>query len=111
LSSPAWIEAARQKDVMIVGECDEGEERKYSNDEINRELTTLKRILNLGRQNGKLMLNVLQPAALPPEGGSHASDRLMRPTFACIRARRLEAPPGFEPGMEVLQTGPGHLSC
>src|SRR5262245_30788707 len=24
--------------------------------------------------------------------------------FACIRARRLEAPPGFEPGMEVLQT-------
>ena len=25
-------------------------------------------------------------------------------TFACIRERRLEAPPGFEPGMEVLQT-------
>jgi hypothetical protein len=23
----------------------------------------------------------------------------------------LEAPPGFEPGMEVLQTGPGRLSC
>jgi hypothetical protein len=23
----------------------------------------------------------------------------------------LEAPPGFEPGMEVLQTGPGSLSC
>jgi hypothetical protein len=25
--------------------------------------------------------------------------------------RILEAPPGFEPGMEVLQTGPGRLSC
>ena len=24
---------------------------------------------------------------------------------------RMEAPPGFEPGMEVLQTGPGWLSC
>ena len=24
---------------------------------------------------------------------------------------KLEAPPGFEPGMEVLQTGPGCLSC
>jgi integrase len=41
----------RQKDVMVVGET----ERKYSNGEINRELTTLKRILNLARQNGKLM--------------------------------------------------------
>jgi len=43
----------RQKDVMLVGEGDQ--ERKYSNGEINRELTTLKRILNLARQNGKLM--------------------------------------------------------
>jgi integrase len=43
----------RQKDVMLVGEDDE--ERRYSNGEINRELTTLKRILNLARQNGKLM--------------------------------------------------------
>jgi hypothetical protein len=39
-----------QKDVMIVGEGDECEERRYSNGEINRELTTLKRILNLARQ-------------------------------------------------------------
>jgi integrase len=43
----------RQKDVMLVG--DDDEERRYSNGEINRELTTLKRILNLARQNGKLM--------------------------------------------------------
>jgi integrase len=45
----------RQKDVMVLGEGDEREERRYSNGEINRELTTLKRILNLARQNGKLM--------------------------------------------------------
>ena len=45
----------RQKDVMVVGEDDERHERRYSNGEINRELTTLKRILNLARQNGKLM--------------------------------------------------------
>lgn len=70
----------RQKDVMIVGErprpargaktpsasergwgpasgekSNDRRERKYSNGEINRELTTLKRILNLARQNGKLM--------------------------------------------------------
>jgi integrase len=44
----------RQKDVMVVGEDDEREERRYSNGEINRELTTLKRILNLARQNAKL---------------------------------------------------------
>lgn len=35
----------RQKDVMVVGEDDERQERRYSNGEINRELTTLKRIL------------------------------------------------------------------
>src|ERR687898_2687954 len=45
----------RQKDVMVGGEGDERQERRYSNGEINRELTTLKRILNLARQNGKLM--------------------------------------------------------
>jgi hypothetical protein len=45
----------RRKDVMVVGEDDERQERKYSNGEMNRELTTLKRILNLARQNGKLM--------------------------------------------------------
>jgi integrase len=45
----------RQKDVMVVGGDDERQERRYSNGEINRELTTLKRILNLARQNGKLM--------------------------------------------------------
>jgi integrase len=45
----------RQKGVMVVGEGEEREERRYSNGEINRELTTLKRILNLARQNGKLM--------------------------------------------------------
>ena len=33
----------RQKDVMVLGEGDEREERRYSNGEINRELTTLKR--------------------------------------------------------------------
>jgi hypothetical protein len=45
----------RQKDVMLIGDGDERKQRKYSNGEINRELTTLKRILNLARQNGKLM--------------------------------------------------------
>jgi integrase len=70
----------RQKDVMVVGErprpargaqtpsasergwgpasnekSEDRQERRYSNGEINRELTTLKRILNLARQNGKLM--------------------------------------------------------
>jgi phosphohistidine phosphatase SixA len=40
---------------MVVGEGEERQERRYSNGEINRELTTLKRILNLARQNGKLM--------------------------------------------------------
>jgi hypothetical protein len=45
----------RQRDVMVVGADDQREERRYSNGEINRELTTLKRILNLARQNGKLM--------------------------------------------------------
>jgi integrase len=34
----------RQKDVMVVGEPDDRRERKYSNGEINPELTTLKRI-------------------------------------------------------------------
>ena len=36
----------RQKDVMVVGDDDEREERKYSSAEINRELPTLKRILH-----------------------------------------------------------------
>jgi integrase len=45
----------RQKDMMVLGEGDDRQERRYSNGEINRELTTLKRILNLARQNGKLM--------------------------------------------------------
>ena len=45
----------RQKDVMVVGDGEQRQERRYSNGEINRELTTLKRILNLARQNGKLM--------------------------------------------------------
>jgi hypothetical protein len=108
----------RQNDVMVVGAGDERQQRRFSNGEINRELTTL------ARQNGKLMhvphvpmrtavragapervamqmtghktrsvferynivsecdlveaakkLNVLPPAAPPPEGGSQASDR------------------------------------
>jgi hypothetical protein len=45
----------RQKAVMFVGDHDGRQERRYSNGEINRELTTLKRILNLARQNGKLV--------------------------------------------------------
>jgi integrase len=39
---------------MVCGEGEDRKERKVSNGEINRELTTLKRILNLSRQNGKL---------------------------------------------------------
>jgi hypothetical protein len=35
-----------------------------------------------------------------------------KPFSACITLEeRLEAPPGFEPGMEVLQIGPDSLSC
>jgi len=45
----------RQADVIETGEGDERKERKVSNGEINRELTTLKRIFNLARQNGKLI--------------------------------------------------------
>ena len=31
----------RQNDVMVIGEAGDNQERKYSNGEINRELTTL----------------------------------------------------------------------
>lgn len=45
----------RRNDVIAFGVGKDRTERKVSNGEINRELTTLKRILNLARQNGKLM--------------------------------------------------------
>jgi integrase len=44
----------RQDDVIVSGEGEDRKERRFSNGEINRELTTLKRICNLARQNGKL---------------------------------------------------------
>ena len=44
----------RRTDVIVFGEGEDRKERKVSNGEINRELTTLKRIFNLARQNGKL---------------------------------------------------------
>ena len=44
----------RRNDVIVFGAGEDRTERKVSNGEINRELTTLKRILNLARQNGKL---------------------------------------------------------
>jgi hypothetical protein len=44
----------RQDDVMVSGEGENRKERRFSNGEINRELTTLKRIFNLARQNRKL---------------------------------------------------------
>jgi integrase len=44
----------RRTDVILFGASEDGTERKVSNGEINRELTTLKRIFNLARQNGKL---------------------------------------------------------
>src|SRR5688572_26827146 len=44
----------RRADVMVFGEDEDRRERKVSNGEINRELTTLKRIFNLARQNGQL---------------------------------------------------------
>lgn len=40
--------------MIVFGAGEDRTERKVSNGEINRELTTLKRILNLARQNGKL---------------------------------------------------------
>jgi hypothetical protein len=44
----------RRNDVIAFGAGEDQTERKVSNGEINPELTTLKRILNLARQNGKL---------------------------------------------------------
>jgi integrase len=44
----------RRADVMVFAEGEDRTERRVSNGEINRELTTLKRIFNLARQNGKL---------------------------------------------------------
>jgi hypothetical protein len=44
----------RQDDTIVTGDGDERKERRFSNGEINRELTRLKRICNLARQNGKL---------------------------------------------------------
>ncbi len=44
----------RRADVIAFGEGEQRQERKVSNGEINRELTTVKRIFNLARQNGKL---------------------------------------------------------
>jgi integrase len=44
----------RQDDIIVSGEGEDHKERRFSNGEINRELTTLKRIFNLARQNGKL---------------------------------------------------------
>jgi integrase len=44
----------RQAKVIVAGDGDDRKERRFSNGEINRELTTLKRIFNLARQNGKL---------------------------------------------------------
>jgi integrase len=45
----------RQADLIVMGEGDQRKERNVSNGEINGELTTLKRIFNLARQNGKLI--------------------------------------------------------
>jgi integrase len=45
----------RHADVIVTGEGNEQRERRVSNGEIKRELTTLKRIFNLARQNGKLI--------------------------------------------------------
>ena len=44
----------RRTDVIVFGEGEDRKERKVSNGEINRELTTLKRMFNLARQDGKL---------------------------------------------------------
>jgi integrase len=47
--------AKRQGDVIVTGRGPQRRERSVSAGEINRELTTLKRIFNLARQNGKLL--------------------------------------------------------
>jgi hypothetical protein len=44
----------RRTDVIVFGAGEDRTERRVSSGEINRELTTLKRILNLARQNGKV---------------------------------------------------------
>jgi hypothetical protein len=55
------------------------------------------------------------PGWLPPAITSPRdvewSRRLFLTHVPGMDLRNLEAPPGFEPGIEVLQTGPGRLSC
>jgi len=124
----------RQKDVIVVGEGDERQERRHSNGEINRELTTLKRIPNLARQNGKLthvphvpmlkernvrtgffereqMDRVLRSQTSDRDGhnlGTVSPDRGSRLRVSLyISAKLWETPPGFEAGMEVLQSSGG----
>lgn len=57
----------RRADVMVFGEGERRQERKVSNGEINRELTTLKRIFNLARQNGKLTQVPHIPVGVQPD--------------------------------------------
>ncbi len=64
----------RQADVIVSGEGDDRKERRFSNGEINRELTTLKRIFNLARQNGKL---TFMPH-IPMLKGTQRADGLLR---------------------------------
>jgi integrase len=48
--------AKRQSQVRVVGKGDDQREKLVSAGEINRELTALKRMLNLARQAGKLLV-------------------------------------------------------
>jgi hypothetical protein len=64
----------RQKDVMVVGGGDDRQERRYSNGEINRELTTLKRI----PQPGAAERQVDARAARPDAQGAERANGLLR---------------------------------
>ena len=53
-----------------------------------------------------------RPVARSMTGQAHLrAERYGWATFAYSHERRLEAPPGFEPGMEVLQISQGWLCC
>ena len=69
-------------------------------------------------RESKLLKKVLQPAAQAAGLGRvtwhqfrHIHSSLLNDLNVPVKIAELEAPPGFEPGIEVLQTGPERLSC
>ena len=82
----------RQADVMVAGDGDDRKERRFSNGEINRELTTLKRIFNPGAAKRQAHAR----AAHPDAQGAQRADGLLRarPDRASARSFACGNPPG-----------------